>query len=152
MKLKTVALACVLATSAQATTPAPGWFERRVLNRVRSIAQNSSAGSETALRMLDIVAEGRPERIDANLGPILGIQVQRLDRKAMLDPFTRSYALRKIVECPQSEALSFLQRLGPEDFAADTTRQIWPAAQEALLTGNLRKSRMLKANSIFLKK
>ena len=142
MKLR-VGLSVAVITSALtlATTPASFFGERLLLDRVASAAERSQATSAKALEVLEQVALGRTRDISAQTQTELGMIKDELQKNEFNDPFVRAYAFHKLAETGLTEAVDFLTNLRREDIGPDNSQQIWPAAQVALQTALLKRTR-----------
>jgi len=108
------------------------------LDRVASIAASQPETRATAVDVLEKIALDRASSISAEAERQVGSAQDELHDGGFHAPEVRACALRAIGGTGLPEALDFLKGLMPDDFATDTTQQIWPAAETALRDATLR--------------
>lgn len=109
-----------------------------LLDRVFAATASQAAASRTAaLRLLEGVADGRGDMLGPELEVQVGLKPGRFKDADFKAPEVRAHALLRIGESGLPEALDYLKTLKPADFAADTSGQMWQAAQTALYQARL---------------
>jgi hypothetical protein len=123
---------------ALATTPLPFAGELGLLDRVLTAAGLSET-RETALKLLECVAEGHTDNIQDGWEAQVGLAQKQLRAKEFSDPYVRAHALWNIGETGLPEALEFLAGLTPTDFRVDASGGLWADSRVALSNALLRQ-------------
>jgi hypothetical protein len=125
----------------QATTLAPFFHERALLDRLLAVTSSESATRYVALDLLERVASGTMDAVGVELETQagLGLRPGKMHEPAFKDPEVRIYALRRIGGVALPEALEYLQNLKRDDLMADKSGQLWQNAQIALHQARLNR-------------
>ena len=111
--------------------------ECAVLDRVLDSARPGTPEREVALKILELVAEGRMGSADPELETKVGLTAGELHDRYFASSTVRACALHNLGRADEPEALGYLANLREEDVGHDG--RVWPAARIALHEARLRR-------------
>jgi hypothetical protein len=135
--IKIIDLGLLSAAICLATTAPPFAPEMAVVDRMVHAA-NFAKGSDSALSLLERVAEGRSGEIDEVTANKVGLKLADVQDPYLKDSSVRAYAVRRIGDVELPGALDYLSALKRTELGPDDSGQIWPAAILGLNTARLR--------------
>jgi hypothetical protein len=106
-------------------------MESFLLARVVQAVQSESAESASALRLLELIADGRWSQITEDEEASVGLKPGQLRRPAFGEPVVRANAFLGLADTGKPEALAYLSKLKEADFSTDAG-YAWRMSQVAI--------------------